>query len=52
MNTPHKRILDQYEDEFRGFDVSDEMLEYAAATDAVAIFTLNDCTALSECPAN
>ena len=46
------RTLDHHEDEFLGFDVSDEALEHAAATDAVAIFTLNDCTTLSECPAS
>jgi hypothetical protein len=46
------RTSDRHEDECLGFDISDEMLEHAAATDVVAIFTLNDCTTLSECPAS
>ena len=39
-----ENLLDQY--------VTDEMLEHVAAMEAVAGFTLNDCTTLSECPAN
>ena len=51
MNT-NPNVLDQAEANLLTACVSDEMLEQAAATDAVANFTLNDCTTLSECPAN
>jgi hypothetical protein len=45
------RYLDQKEAEILSFEVSDEVLEGAAATETAANFTLGDCTALSVCPA-
>jgi hypothetical protein len=43
--------LDHKEEEILSFEVSDEVLESAAATEAAAPYTLGSCTGLSVCPA-
>jgi hypothetical protein len=43
--------LNQKEQEILSFDVSDEVLESAAGTEASANYTLGSCTGLSVCPA-
>ena len=41
---------DQNEEEVLSFEVSDEVLERAAATEMATPFTLGSCTGVSVCP--
>ncbi len=42
--------MDQKEEETLSFEVSDEVLESAAATEMATPFTLGSCTGLTVCP--
>ncbi len=42
--------MDQKEEETLGFEVSDEVLERAAATEMATPFTLGSCTGVTVCP--
>jgi hypothetical protein len=42
--------LDQKEEETLSFEISDEVLESAAATEMATPFTLGSCTGVSVCP--
>ena len=42
--------MDQKEEEVLSFEVSDEVLESAAASDMATPFTLGSCTGVSVCP--
>ena len=42
--------IDQKEEEVLSFEVSDEVLESAAATDMATPFTLGNCTGVTTCP--
>ena len=47
----NEMIIDQTEDEILNYEVSDELLETAAATAKAGAYTLGFCTGLSACPA-
>jgi hypothetical protein len=42
--------MDQKEEEVLSFEVSDEVLESAAASEMATPFTLGSCTGVSVCP--
>ena len=42
--------MDQNEEEVLSFEVSDEVLEGAAASEMATPFTLGSCTGVSVCP--
>jgi hypothetical protein len=42
--------MDQKEEDVLSFEVSDEALESAAATEMATPFTLGSCTGVSVCP--
>lgn len=47
----NKSTIEQIEDETLNYEVSDELLETAAAAGNSGAYTLGFCTGLSACPA-